>query len=74
MMGPIVPDGSEGPLNKETLTRLAEKPASFTPWRVEGLVVPDPQVIEENDAHRIVLPPIDSSAPSLIDEVVRLRA
>jgi hypothetical protein len=29
--------------------------------------------MQENEAHRIVLPPVDPGAPALIDEVARMR-
>lgn len=70
LMGALVPDASEGRL---TIEQLRQNKARFTPWRVEGLSVPDPARIEENEAHRIVLPPIDPEAPALIDEIIRMR-
>ncbi len=35
--------------------------------------MPTPREMEDNETHRIVLPPIDPGAPSLIDEIVRMR-
>jgi hypothetical protein len=69
-MGALVPDASEGRLTIDVLRKNKER---FTPWRVEGLRVPRPEQIEENEAHRIVLPPIDPEAPALIDEIARMR-
>lgn len=61
-------------LNKDTLKRVAARGLESRPWRVEGLRVPSAKEIQEMDANRIVMPPIDPDAPALIDEVARMRA
>ena len=73
LMGPLVQDGAEGGMTRSSLEKLASNKESFQPWRVEGLSVPTPKEMEENEAHRIVLPPIDPGAPALIDEIARMR-
>lgn len=73
LMGPLVRDGAEGAMSRATLEQLASNKDQFKPWRVEGLSIPRPEEIQESEAHRIVLPPIDPGAPALIDEIVQMR-
>jgi len=36
--------------------------------------MPNAKEMEENESHRIVLPPLDPDAPAFIDEVIEMRA
>jgi hypothetical protein len=42
LMGPLVRDGAEGSMSRDTLAQLAENKETFKPWRVEGLCIPTP--------------------------------
>lgn len=35
--------------------------------------MPNAKEMEENESHRIVLPPLDPDAPAFIDEVIEMR-